>query len=194
MIGELTIKDIIPVTFPIPKNSIPDSIYERILDETSYNLYIVNLYRFQSDLYPRYCYPDDIIKCTESELPIFKKLGYTYYPDGSMGGGMDEDRDINLFRVGYYTHTIPDCLGNTKHWMPVLNKQDRNDRIELNWEFQQKYDQIIKKIKNDKMWKFIFALMSLKIHSTISFCQDIISVNRTIPIEQIYMIWEFWRE
>ena len=139
MNGALTIKDVIPLSFPVPKNSIPNSIYDRILNEKTYNLYITNIYRIRPYDNPRFHIPD-IIRCTDSELPIFKKLGYTYYPDGSMGGGIDEDWDINLYRVGYYTHTIPDCFGNTKKWMPVLNITDRNNRIELHWELQQKYD------------------------------------------------------
>ena len=73
MNGALTIKDVIPLSFPVPKNSIPNSIYEKILDETAYNLYIVNLYKFNSGMYPHVYYQDDIIKCTESELPIFKR-------------------------------------------------------------------------------------------------------------------------
>ena len=194
MNGALTIKDVIPLSFPIPKNSIPNCIYEKILDETSYNLYIVNLYKFNSGMYPHVYYQDDIIKCTESELPIFKKLGYTYYPDGSMGGGMDEDRDINLYRVGYYTHTIPDCLGNTKRWMPVLNKEDRNRRIELHWELEKEYDGIIKKLKNNKMWNFMLTIMNVEIKTNIGFCCEIISVNSNVPPEIAYIIWEYWRE
>ena len=161
MNGALTIKDVIPLSFPIPKNSIPNCIYDKILDETAYNLYIVNLYRFNSGMIISVI-SNDIIRCTESELPIFKKLGYTYYPDGSMGGEMDEDIDINLYRIGYYTHTIPDCFGNTKRWMPVFNKEDRNNRIELHWELEKEYNGIIKKIKNNKMWEFLLTIMKLK--------------------------------
>ena len=192
MNGAITIKDIIPVTFPIPKNSIPNSVYARIMDETTYNMYITNIYRFNSRQYNYHL--NKIIRCTESELPTFKKLGYTYYPDGSMGGGIDEDWDINLYRVGYYTHTIPDRFGNTKRWMPVLNITDRNNRIELHWELQQKYDAIIKKIKDNKMWEFIFIIMNVQIPTTIGFCGNIIQTNKNIPIEIAYIIWEFWRE
>lgn len=71
MNGELTIKDIIPVTFPIPKNSIPNSVYTRIMDETTYNMYITNIYRFNSRQYNYHL--NKIIRCTESELPTFKK-------------------------------------------------------------------------------------------------------------------------
>ena len=192
MNGELTIKDIIPVTFPIPKNSIPNSVYTRIMDETTYNMYITNIYRFNSRQYNYHL--NKIIRCTESELPTFKKLGYTYYPDGSMGGGIDEDWDVNLYRVGYYITTIPDCFGNTKRWMPVLNRTDRNNRIELHWELQQKYDGIIKKIKDNKMWEFIFIIMNTQILTTIGFCGNIIQTNKNIPIEIAYIILEFWRE
>lgn len=194
MNGALTIKDVIPLSFPIPKNSIPDSIYEKIMDETTYNTYIANIYR----IWPNYTTPfhhiHDIVKCTESELPIFKKLGYTYYQDGSMGGGMDEDCDINLYRVGYYTHTIPDYLGNTQRWLPVLNKEDRNNRIELHWELEKEYDGIIKKMKNNKMWVFMFTIMNLQISTIISFCGKLISTDNNIPVEVAYIIWEYWRE
>ena len=193
MNGALTIKDVTPLSFPIPKNSIPNSIYDRILDETTYNLYITNVYR----IWPNYTTPfrhiHDIIRCTDSELPIFKKLGYTYYPDGSMGG-MDEDREINLYRVGYYTHTIPDAIGVTKRWMPVLNKEYRNTRIELHWELEKEYDGIIKRIQNNRMWHVIVSFISLKIPADITFCGKLLSVNSNIPVEIAHIIWEFWRE
>ncbi len=192
MNGALTIKDVTPLSFPIPKNSIPNSIYDRILNEKTYNLYITNIYRIRPYDNPRFHIPD-IIRCTDSELPIFKKLGYTYYPDGSMGG-MDEDREINLYRVGYYTHTIPDAIGITKRWMPVLNKDDRNTRIELHWELEKEYDGIIKRIQNNRMWNVITAFLSLKIPANITFSGNLRSINSNIPIEIAYIIWEFWRE
>ena len=188
----LTIKDVIPLSFPVPKNSIPNSIYDRILNEKTYNLYITNIYRIRPYDNPRF-YIHDIIRCTDSELSIFKKLGYTYYPDGSMGG-IDEDREINLYRVGYYTHTIPDAIGITKRWMPVLNNNDRNTRIELHWELEKEYNGIIKKIKDNKMWEFIFIIMNVQIPTSIGFCGNIIQTNTNIPIEIAYIFWEFWRE
>lgn len=111
-----------------------------------------------------------------------------------MGGGIDEDWDINLYRVGYYIYTIPDRFGNTKRWMPVLNRTDRNNRIELHWELQQKYDAIIKKMKDNKMWEFIFIIMNTQIPTTIGFCGNTIQTNTNIPIEIAYIFWEFWRE
>ena len=194
MNGKITVKDIVNSSFPIAKGLIPNSVYDKILDETTYNLYIVNLYKFDSSMYPHVYYQDDIVKCTETELPIFKKLGYTYYQDGCIGGGMDEEPEIYLYRIGYYTHTIPDCFGNTKRWMPVLNKEDRNKRIELHWELEKKYNGIIKKIQNNKKWNFIFTIMNVNLNTSISFCKEIIYVKKNIPPEIAHIIWEYWRE
>ena len=109
-------------------------------------------------------------------------------------GGMDEDREINLYRVGYYTHTIPDAIGITKRWMPVLNKDDRNTRIELHWELEKEYDGIIKRIQNNRMWDVITAFLSVKIPAKITFCGKLKFVHSNIPVEIAYIIWEFGRE
>ena len=188
-----TIEDFYPLTFPIKKNTIPDNIYKKILDETLYNLYIVNLYKFTSDVYPRCYYLNDVVKCTETELSIFKKLGYYYYKDGSIGGEQDSS-DIYLYRVGYYTHTIPDYFGLTKKWMPVLSNEIRNVRIELNWEFKYKYQDIITRIKNNRKWDFLITFMCIQIPANIQYCNMTISTNVTIPIELGGIIYEYWRE
>ena len=61
MNGKITVKDIVNSSFPIAKGLIPNSVYDKILDETTYNLYIVDLYKFDSSMYPHVYYQDDIV-------------------------------------------------------------------------------------------------------------------------------------
>ena len=161
------IQDYYPLSFPIKKDLIPLNVYDNEITEFLYNIYIINLYHFKNQIYPFYVKTHNIVKCTESELPTFKKLGYTYYQDGSISGDSDDSNDISLYRVGYYIDTIPDYYGVTKRWMPILDNKIRMVRIELNWEFKYKYKEIINRIKNNNRWGFLLDIMSKKINTEI---------------------------
>ena len=124
--------------------------------------------------------------CLESELPIFKKLGYNYYQYGTIGDtNNDDDIIIKKFCVGYYVPTIYNIYGDSAKWMPVMDEYTYESRRDINWEFHSKYKKIMKKIKNNQMWNILITLNAYGGRENPRDC---------IPIELGYMIYEFWRE
>ena len=51
-----------------------------------------------------------------------------------------------------------------------------------------------KKLKNKKMWRILFILMSAKIPAKIGFRREIIETNSYIPIEIAHIIYEYTRD
>ena len=136
--------------------------------EYKYKKYILNYYNNTYYNALRYVTP---IRCQETELPVFKKLKYTYYPSGSLGGDIDEDVAIQLYCVGYNLKTIPNLSNETDKWMPVYNSHYSHIRSQLNYEFHQKY----KLIRFNKIFNII--KLYCKLHLPSDTIKTILSYN-----------------
>ena len=75
--------------------------------------------------------------------------------------------------------------GDSARWMPVIRQDIAEMRKDVNWEFHNKYTDIMRKIRNNQMWNIIITLNSYGGRSNPGQC---------IPIELGHMIYEFWRE
>ena len=154
------------------------------IEDFTYQKYVLNLYYDRYDDPGYYRIKCNRQLCLESELSVFKKLGYNYYQYGTLGDN-DDNTVIRQFCVGYYIPTIYNIYGDSARWMPVISQDISEMQKDVNWEFHNKYTDIMRKIRNNRMWNIIITLNSYGGRNNPGQC---------IPIEIGHMIYEFWRE
>ena len=154
-------------------------------EDFTYQKYVLNLYYNDRNDSRYYTIKSNRQTCIESELSIFKKLGYNYSTYGSLGDPTDDDIVVNVYCIGYYVPTIYNIYGDNARWMPVIDNHTTEIRKDVNWEFHSKYEEKLKKIRSDQMWNIILNLNAYGGRNKPQKC---------IPIEISHIIYEFWRD
>ena len=94
------------------------------------------------------------------------------------------------FCIGYNVKTIPNLIGETEWYVPVPSYSVLDMRRILQYEFKEKYQKYLTKLKKKYMWRTILTLYQIKHQTTVVSCGQIYTSNNGIPFELCHKIWE----